>query len=105
MQPERAEDLSKRKVEREPGVTVHNMNRTKIFDMTLSQYHTPTIRIVKRKILGRQACDDAVSGFRKAKQFRTDNRERGFYIVHVRYTIRISNGLSVTETEELRNFL
>jgi len=73
--------------------------------MTLSQYHTPTIRIVKRKILVRQACDDAASGFRKAKQIGTDNRERRFYIVHARYTIRTSNGISVTATEDLRNFL
>jgi hypothetical protein len=73
--------------------------------MTLSQYHTPTIRIVKRKNLVRQACDDAASGFRKAKQIGTDNTERGFYIVHARYTIRTSNGLWVTESEDLRNFL
>ena len=73
--------------------------------MALSQYHTPTIRIVKRKILVRQACDDAASGFRKGKQIGTDNREWGFYIAHARYTIRTPNGLSVTEIEDLHNFL
>ena len=89
-----------RKVEREPGLTVHNTNRTNKFDMTLSQYHTPTIRIVKRKILVRQASDDAVSGFRKAEQIGTGNTERGFYIVQARYTIRTSKGISVIGTEK-----
>jgi hypothetical protein len=50
-QLEIAEDLSMWKVEREQRLTVHNTNGTKVFDMTLSQYHTPTVRIVKRDIL------------------------------------------------------
>jgi hypothetical protein len=94
-----------RKVERETGLTVRNTNGTNIFDMTLSQYHTPTIRIVKRDVLVRQASDDATSVFRKSKQLGTFNTERGFYIVHARYTIRTSNGLLVIGAEDFRNFL